>query len=113
MNQYVWLGLAVLLAVSHVFAFRQGGLEARKDEAQHAAQLLEAEKRFTSEALARAIAAEDHLQAVLNAPKAAPQVKTVIRENPANCVVPKPVDDQLRKSRGEANARIRGSLGSR
>lgn len=103
----------MVLAVSHIFAFRQGGLEARKDEAQHTAALLEAEKRFTSQAQERALAAEGKLAELLAQPKAGPQVRTIVRENPSDCVVPKPVHDRVRESRSEANDAIRASLRSR
>lgn len=103
----------LVLAASHVFVWRQGGLEARKDAAEYQAKEMRAVQALSNEFARRAIVAETTLSELLNAPKAEPQVRTIVRENPSSCTVPKPVDDQLRKSRSEANARIRGTLSPR
>jgi hypothetical protein len=55
----------------------------------------------------RANEADEKLQAELRKPKAGPKIREVVREHPSECVVPKPVADELRKAIRGANAAAR------
>lgn len=104
---------ALALVGTHTAAWVQGGVKARAAAYEEDNKEMKRIFAWGIEQEAKAIAAEEALSALLNAPKAEPEVRTIVRENPSSCTVPKPVDDQLRKSRSEANARIRGTLSPR
>lgn len=99
------LGLAVLSA-SHLAAYRLGGANTRVAVAEKAAKELKAQVAKTAKAQALATALDQRLQSLLSKPKAEPSVRTVIRENPSGCSVPKPVHDSLQDSIARANAAL-------
>jgi hypothetical protein len=70
-----------------------------------AARATELEKTLASieDANLRAEKANVALVAELRKPKAADKVHEIIRENPVNCRVPKPVDDGVREAIRETN----------
>lgn len=103
--------LALALVGTHTFAWIEGGSRARAEAIEQDNKEMKRIFAWGVEQQTKAAEAEAALAKLLNAPKAEPEVRTIIRENPSHCVVPEPVDDQLRKSIREANARIRGSLG--
>ena len=56
----------------------------------------------------RAYDADEALRKALDAPKAAPAIREVVRANPSRCDVPKPVADGLRNAIRSGNKAISG-----
>lgn len=119
-KKWLWAAGLVALLGTHGLAYYQGGASAREDAAVELRKQADQDRKemmklfkLLVDAQERATAAEQKLSEELNKPPVAPEVRTVVRENPSKCVVPKPVDDKLRESRREANASIRSTLSPR
>lgn len=109
-NQIMALLLALGLVGSHAWVYHLGGQETRKDAAEQRITEMVATQEIIDAERARADKAEQALREKLNEPEAAPKIRTVVRENPSSCVIPKPVDDRVREAGDKANAAIRSSL---
>jgi hypothetical protein len=109
LKPYLYLLLAVLLAGSHIFAFHLGGEHTRAETAKAQTALLTSAFHTAQLEQRRAAEVDKALQELLNAPKAAPRIQTLVRDNPDSCPIPVPVAAGLRDAISEANARIKAS----
>ena len=90
--------LIVVLALSHGGVFWLGGEHARKVAAQ---DKLDTVINFLDDSQKRQAKLQrtlDHL------PKSEGTIREIVRQNPAPCVMPKPVSDGLREAVDKANA---------
>lgn len=109
-KQIMALLLALGLVGSHAWVYHLGGQETRREAAELRMADMTATQVIIDAERARANKAEQALREKLNEPEAAPKIRTVVRENPSSCVIPKPVDDRVREAGNKANASIRSSL---
>jgi hypothetical protein len=95
----VLIAVALLLG-AYLYGHRVGGTaEKAACQSKQLAAIDDANKRANE--------ADEKLQAELRKPKAGPKIREVVREHPSECVVPKPVGDELRKAVRGANAAAR------
>ena len=100
--------LAVLFVAYSVWLYRDGGKAARLECANRENAELQAQRAEIERWQKIANDTDDKLQKALNAPKAAPKIKEVIRANPSHCTVPPAVSDSLRDAIRHANSTLSG-----
>ena len=104
------IAIAAFLAYS-AWMYRMGGRGEQLKCAQAQNAQLQAQIEVTAQWQQRAYDADEALRKALEAPKAAPQIRTIIRENPSSCVVPAPVARGLRDAIRGGNKSISGQRG--
>lgn len=104
--------LASLIALAAVvwagnWLYQRGGDSVRADCAEARVKLLEDAAADIAKAEADRDALAKQLADALNRPKAAPVIREVVRANPSNCDLPRPVADSLREAIKHANEAAR------
>jgi hypothetical protein len=97
--------LAVLLGCTYG-GYHYRDLSCKRDEAQAESAALKAQRAETERWQRIANETDEKLQKALQAPKAAPKIREVIRATPSHCNVPKPVADSLRNAIRDGNAAV-------
>jgi hypothetical protein len=103
------VGLLVVLAVllaGGTWLYRAGGRQARLDCAERENAALKAERAEAEKWQRIANETDEKLQKALQAPKAAPKIREVIRATPSHCNVPEPVARGLRDAIRDGNAAV-------
>lgn len=99
------LGTAVLvLGISHRWAWVHGADAVRLECAEKREKLIEAALKDMQDLEARRAAAQRRADELAKLP---PKVVTVVRNNPSNCTLPRPVTDSVRDQVRETNSAIR------
>jgi len=105
-REAILLALLAALAASGVWLYRAGGRQARLDCANAELAQLKAQRAQAERWQRIANETDEKLQKALQAPKAAPKIREVIRATPSHCSVPEPVAHGLRDAIGQGNAAI-------
>lgn len=106
--QVLGLGIALLvLGWAAHWIYQRGGDVARADCAEDRAEALQAAMDDLTQAEAERDRLAQELADELNRPNAAPVIREVVRANPSNCDLPRPVADSLREQIARANESAR------